>query len=366
MTGDGSGRFEWDSQRLSKQEGELAYFQIVDRRTDSSIAVDQIVLSDSKEPPAVVGPPNGRVIAMLRENSPASYDELAQAYGRLFQQALEDSSGDLEAEWLSAELTLGRSAEEILDEAEDEIADELRSLRRERQELLANVPPSAYGLLTLEDHAEDLPVFVRGDHTNHGEVAPRAFLTALGGGEPFREGSGRLELAEAVATPSNPLTARVMVNRIWKHHFGEGLVRTVDNFGATGQPPTHPELLDTLAAMFVESGWSVKQVHRWIVSSSAYRVSSQASAAALKADGDNRLLQHMPVRRLEAEAVRDALLAVTGTLNRAAYGPPCASSHQSLSGWPRQAVVGAAGRRRSPQRLHRSPPQLHHALVASV
>ena len=120
-----------------------------------------------------------------------------------------------------------------------------------------------------------------------------------------------------MASPDNPLTARVMVNRIWKHHFGAGIVRSTDNFGKMGEPPSHPELLDYLAAEFVKSGWSVKAMHRH--DSAQQRVPDveprEASQAA-KVDPTNKLLQHMPVRRLEAEAIRDGILAVSGTLTR--------------------------------------------------
>jgi hypothetical protein len=149
-------------------------------------------------------------------------------------------------------------------------------------------------------------------------------LRILAGAEPapFTQGSGRRELADAVADPQNPLTARVFVNRVWAHHFGEGLVRTPSNFGTLGEEPTHPELLDWLASQFVEHGWSTKWLHREIMRSAAYQMSSQHDAKNFKADGDNRLLWRMNLRRLDAEAWRDALLAVGGDLDRAQGGPP--------------------------------------------
>src|SRR6202043_2086964 len=120
--------------------------------------------------------------------------------------------------------------------------------------------------------------------------------------ERITEGSGRLQLANWLARPENPLTARVMVNRIWQHHFGEGLVRTPNDFGERGERPTHPKLLDYLATRFVESGWSVKAMHRLIMLSSAYQQSSRAAPDALARDPDDRLLGRMNRRRLEAEA----------------------------------------------------------------
>lgn len=132
----------------------------------------------------------------------------------------------------------------------------------------------------------------------------------------------RLAFARWLVRPEHPLTARVIVNRIWRHHFGAGLVRTLDNFGRTGAPPTHPELLDWLAVQLPRHGWSLKWLHRLIMTSAVYRQSSTASEALLAADPENRLLARMPLRRLDAEALRDTLLAVSGKLDRTPFGPP--------------------------------------------
>jgi hypothetical protein len=169
----------------------------------------------------------------------------------------------------------------------------------------------------------DAPVFLRGDYHKPGEVVPRRFLEVLQKpGQTFAtQGSGRLELARLIASPDNPLTARVMVNRVWHYLFGAGLVRTVDDFGHLGDRPSHPELLDYLAARFVEEGWSVKKLIRLVVLSRTFQMTARADAKARAADPDNRLLHHYPARRLEAEAVRDAILAASGRLDRALYGP---------------------------------------------
>ena len=136
----------------------------------------------------------------------------------------------------------------------------------------------------------------------------------------IRERSGRLELANWLADPAHPLTARVMVNRVWQHHFGEGLVRTPDNFGRLGDRPTHPELLDWLAVQFTKNGWSVKKLHKLILLSATYQQSSTHDPKAALADPDNRLLWRFNRRRLEAEAIRDSMLAIAGTLDRTAGG----------------------------------------------
>jgi hypothetical protein len=139
--------------------------------------------------------------------------------------------------------------------------------------------------------------------------------------QPFHDGSGRLELARRIASPDNPLTARVMVNRVWLHHFGEGLVRTPSDFGARSDPPTHPELLDFLASRFVKDGWSIKRLQRLIMLSSVYQQSSNGSAKGDLLDPENRLLSHFNRQRLDFEAMRDALLAAGGELDEKMGGP---------------------------------------------
>ncbi|MBI1352738.1 MAG: DUF1553 domain-containing protein [Acidobacteria bacterium] len=171
---------------------------------------------------------------------------------------------------------------------------------------------------------KDIHIAIRGDKQNPGAVAPRRFLAILSDDEPenFTHGSGRLELAQAIASPQNPLTARVMVNRIWQRRFGRGIVNSPSNFGQLGERPTHPLLLDWLASRFVESGWSVKQMDRLILLSAAYRRSSERVAANDEKDPENLRLWRMNlVERMEAEVLRDSLLAVSGKLDLDAGGP---------------------------------------------
>jgi hypothetical protein len=174
-----------------------------------------------------------------------------------------------------------------------------------------------------DEEGFDVPLFRRGKHQLAKEPAPRRYLEVLQS-EPYhldKQASGRLQLANEIASPQNPLTARVLVNRLWHHVFGAGLVRNVDNFGKLGETPSHPELLDRLAADFVENGWSIKHTVRQLVTSRVFRLSSEASPRAHELDPDNRLLSHASVRRLEAEALRDALLHVSGRLDRTLFGP---------------------------------------------
>ena len=168
-------------------------------------------------------------------------------------------------------------------------------------------------------------VLARGQAKSPGAQVPRRFLEAIAGPDQpeIKHGSGRLELARQIVDPVNPLTSRVIVNRVWYHLFGRGIVATVDNFGVLGQRPSHPELLDYLSARFIrEQGWSIKGLIRELVLSRAYQMSSRpADDDAEKADPDNHLLHRANLRRLEGEAIRDAMLAVSGRLNPKLGGP---------------------------------------------
>jgi Protein of unknown function (DUF1553) len=170
--------------------------------------------------------------------------------------------------------------------------------------------------------AENEHVLIRGNHRKPGAEVPRRFLE-LFGGQPIAAtaGSGRLQLAHDMTGAAAPLVARVLVNRLWQHHFGRGLVNPPDDFGKMGQLPTHPELLDYLASELIRSGWSIKHMQRLLVLSSTYRMSSRDADSKSASDPDNRLLHRMPVVRLEAEAIRDSILAVSGRLNERLEGP---------------------------------------------
>ncbi len=204
-------------------------------------------------------------------------------------------------------------------------------LEAERKSLaaeLATPPAMTLGMAeggcpqSLQAGVHDVKVHVRGRYDRLGALVPRHFPLLLAGDQQplITEGSGRLALARWLASAENPLTARVMVNRIWQHHFGQGIVRTPNNFGKLGEPPTHPELLDWMAGEFVRSGWSIKALHRTIMLSAAYQQSSVPAPETLREDPENRLFGRMSRPRLESEAIRDNLLAVAGTLDITAGG----------------------------------------------
>jgi hypothetical protein len=203
------------------------------------------------------------------------------------------------------------------------LAGRLEDALAEYRSIESAIPDPSLGLAIADGTSEDEYLLVRGSHANPGEPVPRRFLEVLGVGDPTTPaGSGRLELARhMVDARSNPLLPRVIVNRLWQHHFGEGLVKTPDDFGAMGQKPSHPELLDWLAAELVQRGWSLKAMHRLMVNSSAYRMSSSPRPEADRLDPADVQLHRMTVRRLEAETIRDALMMVCGRLDRQMFGP---------------------------------------------
>ena len=230
----------------------------------------------------------------------------------------EEQLAALDAEAKSADAAkeaAGKEPESPERAASIEKARKERDDARARHAALAATPPWQVAYAVSEGAPADARLQVRGDPTRLGDAVPRHFPTVLGG-QPLAAGektSGRRELAEAIAVPENPLTARVMVNRIWQHHFGRGLVATPNDFGLRGEAPTHPELLDFLAQRFIESGWSVKAMHRLILLSHTWQLASAGPAQT--ADPRNALWHRAERRRLDAESIRDALLTVGGTLD---------------------------------------------------
>jgi hypothetical protein len=220
---------------------------------------------------------------------------------------------------------LGLAADQIGPLLEGETAKSLADMQAQHEELQKVAEsiriPMAHALA--EGAARDVQIYMAGDPRKKGDVAPRAFPAILTSGErrPFEAtDSGRKNLADAIASRENPVTARVIANRIWAGHFGYGLVRTLSNFGQLGERPSHPELLDYLAVSLMESNWSLKSLHRSILMSATYQQSSVGDAANLETDPDNRYLWKMNRRRLEVEPWRDAVLAVTGELDRQVGG----------------------------------------------
>jgi hypothetical protein len=221
---------------------------------------------------------------------------------------------------------------------------------RENQQKIARLemthpgaPPRA---MVVHDLLRPRPqaVFVRGDAGNKGPIVPRQFLELLSvNARPaFTNGSGRLDLAWAIVSKSNPLTPRVMMNRLWLHHFGEGFVSTPDDLGTRSEPPSHRELLDYLASRFVDEGWSLKKMHRLLLLSSVYLESSASNPRFAQIDPNNRLLWRANIRRLEFEALRDSLLAIGGDLDQTMYGRPVDIEKEPFS--TRRSIYGRVDR----------------------
>lgn len=196
------------------------------------------------------------------------------------------------------------------------------STKIHKREISNNNGDKTYIHVVADGKIQDLPIFKRGDVTDKGDVIPRGFLEILSNSESkkFSNGSGRLELANAIANPKNPLTARVAVNRVWQLLFGKGLVRTTSNFGSLGALPSHPELLDYLAVTFMEDEWSVKNLIKQILLSSTYKQSSFAASQKRLKDEENKFYSYFPRRRLSAEMLRDSMLYVTGELENGDSG----------------------------------------------
>ncbi|MBS0210066.1 MAG: DUF1553 domain-containing protein [Planctomycetes bacterium] len=235
----------------------------------------------------------------------------------------------------------GRKLTEQENKEVKELEAKVKDLQKQRPEKY----PFAH---TVRDSgSDDMNLAVRGNLRRPGPLAPRRFLRIIAGDDPakFTHGSGRLDLAEAVVAPANPLTSRVIVNRVWHHHFGFGLVRTLSNFGMLGEQPTHPELLDWLASRFTsrvqgDFAWSLKQLHRAILLSATYQMDSAPNEKAQSIDGDNRLLWRMNPRRMDVEAWRDGLLAVSGELKLEQGG----ASIRSIAESPRRTIYAAVSR----------------------
>jgi hypothetical protein len=308
---------------------------------------------------------NPSVIAALAENPVHSIADVAQVYGRLCaetravldKRAPEDAAplGDPLQETLRLKV-FQQGGAGVLSKAEVEKAYarkvfEAKTKVQDEIDVLDSTDLSAPDrAMVLYDKPQPVQpvVFVRGNPANRGTAVPRQFLSVLSGPErkPFTKGSGRLEMAHAIASPANPLTARVAVNRIWLHLFGKGLVDTPNDFGVRTLPPAVPGVLDYLAAKFVESDWSTKTIVRELVLSSAYRQSSAVRNDALSLDPNNDLVHSMRRKRLDFESLRDTLLQTAGALDETRGGRPVELTKEPFSG--RRSVYGYIDRQDLP------------------
>jgi len=349
----------WVGHDLADHRGHKVHIELTPTGT-SPLAVHMIVQGDRRPPRLpTFGPAGDRTAKLL--GGEATAEALASRYKDLLIKAA-DRLGKVDAErkitpllaWLIDNRTLLTN-----DTGEKPILSEYLT---RRSKLTAQIESESHLAMAMwEGSPENEHLLIRGSHKTPGDVVPRRFLEALGGkslrssGETSSEGlprnatgSGRLQLARAIASPDNPLTARVLVNRVWHHLLGRGLVASVDNFGVLGHPPSHPQLLDHLATGFVEDDWSVKRLIRRFVMSRTYRQSSKIRPEAENVDPQNLLLWRMPIRRLEGEVIRDAMLAVSGRLDRRMFGPSVPvhlTPFMTGRGRPQGGPLGGSGRR---------------------
>jgi hypothetical protein len=307
--------------------------------------VERVVFHDNAEPPVEWSP---ALQPFALGAAPSDAKELARLYGQIMGEAVRAwQTGKLDE--AQRALLDGLLNARLLPVELNELP-QLAPLVAEYRRLENEVPVPRHAPGVIEVAAYDAPFMNRGEHHKLGDPVPRGYLEVLGRKAFFERGngvlekgsvaaskhhsitpslhhsaspaSGRLELARALTTADNPLTARVLVNRVWSLLYGRGIVATVDNFGLLGDRPTHPELLDWLAARFMAEGWSFKKLIRELVLTRAYQMASMPSAAARVRDPANQWLSHFPLRRLEAEAIRDAMLVVSGRLDATPFGPP--------------------------------------------
>jgi hypothetical protein len=318
---DTDGRFVWYRQAgdASRYVGHRAHIEIIDDG-DGWVAVDEIRFSDGPSPQPR---PSGTSQAVAGWDKVDSAEVLAAAYTEVWLGTLESArAGSVDGN--AADLlnwAVGAGLFSLTN------GDELAETAAQMDAIAAALPEPMKVIALTDGTPEDEFLLIRGNHKTPGDLVARRFLEAVDGADqsPIPSGSGRLELAARLTDPANPLVSRVIVNRLWHHLFGRGIVASVDNFGVLGELPTHPELLDYLADRFVREGWSIKSLLRELALSRTYGMSSVADARGDAADPQNLLLHKMRVKRLQGEAIRDAVLAVSGRLDPRLFGPPVAA-----------------------------------------
>lgn len=285
----------------------------------SGFGITKVVLHDDPQPPKAEVSHLQRFVQSGTE--PQTMADISDRYVRSLEQAIrawaEDKSTDDDVQWLDPFVQRDLITNKVAQSPSCE--DLVKQYRQADAEL--TLPRISLGISDGGPGFEQA-LFIRGDCDRPSEVTPRRYLEVLSKTPTLftKAGSGRIELAELIATPTNPLTARVLVNRVWHHLYGTGLVRTVDDFGHVGELPSHPELLDHLATRFIEEGWSIKRLIRMLVLTRTFQMTNQPSTSAQEIDPQNRYLQHYPARRMEAEAVRDSILFASGRLDPTLYG----------------------------------------------
>ena len=305
--------WKWHGHRVSDYIGFRVHVEFTPR---GNFALERVQFGGS-EPP-VIRTVNSRLANLLKSDA-----DLAGGLVSVFVSAANDQSSGKANRETSQLLNWVIRQGDLLEQPADlgKAAAGFAAFQKQRTEIEKTIPSVSWALTLLDGSGEDESILVRGNHkapTN--ELVPRSFLEALANREAPSRGSGRMALGKQMVDPKNPFVSRVVVNRVWHHLFGRGIVETVDNLGATGKAPTHPDLLDFLASKLMEHGWSLKDIIRQMVLSSTYRQSSKPDLASTKVDPNNYLLHRMPIRRLQGEVIRDRLLAVSGRIDKRQFG----------------------------------------------
>jgi hypothetical protein len=359
------GAFEWIEHDLTAYPGHRVHIEFtpyfaaeLGPGESPTLSVAQVVEAE-RRPPADIAPGTW-TSALVNVRNASTADDLARAYQRTFSEALvrlgadelvgSDAAGDAARliDWLVRRPELLGAPD---GDPAHRLQEAVRTLAEEQAKIVARLPRTTKTAPAMWDGSSvDELVLLRGNSKTPGERAPRRHLVAIAGADQgaIQRGSGRLELVRRMVDPKHPLVARVIVNRVWQHLFGRGIAASVDNLGVLGEAPTHPELLDFLADGFTWEDWSIKQLVRKLVLSRTYQLSSVPSGRAAEVDPRNVLLSHMNVRRLEAEAIRDAILAVSGRLDERLYGPSVPvhlTAFMEGRGRPESGPLDGAGRR---------------------
>jgi len=369
----GDGRPRWVTQNLSRYVGHRAHVEF-SPRDDAPMEV--LMVAQGPRPPEVPLNTGGKLLHdALSGADLQSLPSIAGAYLKVFSD-VSRALGEIGAagvppdraalaDWMVKHPQLFIASD---GENHEELREAGARFVEEQAEVAGKIKNESRVAMAMWDgSAENERLLIRGNHSTPGDPVPRRFLTALGGkaeehappargngdvhsgeGGSGEGGSGRLELARQVVDPANPLTARVMANRVWHHLTGRGIVLSCDNFGVLGHEPTHPQLLDHLATRFVREGWSIKRLIKAVVLSRTYQMSSRPSDAGQRIDPANKLLHRMRIRRLEGEALRDAMLAVSGRLDEKMHGPPVPvhlTPFMTGRGRPGQGPLDGHGRR---------------------
>ena len=290
----------------------------------SAFGVTRVYLHDS--PTAPLAELNA-ALALFRQSPPTEELDVASAFQAVAREAVvawsQGRASDEDVQWVNWWLQLDLLPNNTPDEKTPD-EQPLVELLQQYRDLIATIPqPRVIAGLADQGNSDGFPVLYGGDPENPGPLVPARYIEVIAGDtQPFSAaGSGRRQLAELIAGPGNPLTARVMTNRVWQHLLGRGIVATPDDFGRMGEQPTHPDLLDYLSVEFVKDNWSIKRLIRTIVTSRTFRQASRPDPESLKVDPGNALLHHFAARRLDAESIRDSVLAVSGRLDPKLHGP---------------------------------------------